>query len=60
MDGVVKLEFYKQNIISDDLTLSQVIIKISKVKLKHFLLLTEKKKKIVGTISDGDIQNIKV
>ena len=55
MDGVVKLEFYKQNIISDDLTLSQVIIKISKVKIKT-LFVINRKKKIVGTISDGDIR----
>ncbi len=55
VDGAPNLNYYKKNIVTDNFTLSNCIIKISKAKIKT-LFVTNKKKQLVGTISDGDIR----
>lgn len=46
---------FKRNIIKDNFNLSKCISQIGKVKIKT-LIVINKKKKILGTVSDGDIR----
>ena len=46
---------FNQNIVHERFKLSECITKIGKVKIKT-LIVINKKKKILGTISDGDIR----
>ena len=49
------MKYFKKNIISENFNISDCILRIGKVKIKT-LIVTNKNKKLLGTVSDGDIR----
>ena len=49
------MKYFKKNIISENFNISDCILHIGKVKIKT-LIVTNKNKKLLGTVSDGDIR----